>query len=69
MRKALPDEKHGDVFVDTRKSMEVYRNWRADTRSAVDHSPDGLRRPFWLNRPLKPVREAYQLPENPWGRS
>ncbi len=39
------------------------------TRSAVDHSPDGLRRPFWLKRPLKPVKEAYKLPEQPFGRN
>ncbi|NUM43439.1 MAG: molybdopterin-dependent oxidoreductase [Anaerolineales bacterium] len=63
VRKALPDEKYGDVFVDTNRSMEVYRNWVALTRSAADHSPDGTRRPAWLTRPLKPVAEAYQLPK------
>ena len=66
--KAGPGDKHGDVRVDTRKSMTVYREWLAMTRSAVDHSPDGTRRPYWLKRPLKPVREAYALPEQPWGR-
>ncbi len=68
VRKAKPEERHGDVFVDTRKSMAVYREWLALTRSAVDHSPDGTRRPYWLNRPLKPTRETYRLPERPWGR-
>ena len=63
VRKARPDEKHGDVRVDTRRSMEVYREWVALARSAVDHSPDGTRRPYWLKRPLKPVREAYRLPD------
>ena len=48
--------------------MEVYRQWVALTRSAVDHSPDGTRRPYWLKRPLKPVKEAYTLPEKPFGR-
>lgn len=48
VRPAGPDERHGDVFVDTRKSMEIYRQWRALTRSAVDHSPDGTRRPWWF---------------------
>jgi hypothetical protein len=38
------------------------------TRSAVDYSPDGLRRPFWLKRPLKPLKEAYKLPKEPFGR-
>ncbi|MCB9420109.1 MAG: molybdopterin-dependent oxidoreductase [Ardenticatenaceae bacterium] len=68
VRKANAGEKYGDVWVDTDKSMAVYREWVAMTRSAVDHSPDGLRRPFWLNRPLKPVIEAYKLPEKPFGR-
>ncbi len=68
VRKAQPGEKFGDVWVDTEKSMQVYREWVAMTRSAVDYSPDGLRRPFWLKRPLKPVKEAYKLPEKPFGR-
>jgi anaerobic selenocysteine-containing dehydrogenase len=62
VRKAIADEQYGDVFVDTKRSMEVYREWLAMTRSAVGHSPDGTRRPFWLNRPLKPVAEAYNIP-------
>ncbi|HLF91027.1 MAG TPA: molybdopterin-dependent oxidoreductase [Anaerolineales bacterium] len=63
VRKALPDEKYGDVFVDTNRSMAVYRQWVAMARSALDHSPDGTRRPAWLKRPLKPVAEAYKLPQ------
>ncbi len=68
VRKAEAHERHGDVTVDTKKSMEVYREWLALTRSAVDHSPDGTRRPYWFKRPLKPVKEAYALPNHPWGR-
>ncbi len=68
VRKAQAGERHGDVQVDTRKSMEVYRQWVALTRSAVDHSPDGTRRPRWLKRPLRPVDEAYALPAKPFGR-
>ncbi|MHC4924509.1 MAG: molybdopterin dinucleotide binding domain-containing protein, partial [Planctomycetota bacterium] len=68
VHKAKPGEAHGTVRVDLRKSMEVYREWLALARSAVDHSPDGTRRPYWLKRPLKPVKEAYALPEKPWGR-
>ncbi|MCB9778654.1 MAG: molybdopterin-dependent oxidoreductase [Alphaproteobacteria bacterium] len=68
VRKALPDERHGDVFVDIEKSRAQYRKWHALTRSAVDHSPDGTRRPLWLKRPLKPVKAAYKLPEKPFGR-
>jgi hypothetical protein len=66
--KAGPNDRHGDVWVDTNRSMEVYRQWLALTRSAVDTSPDGTRRPMWLKRPLKPVVEAYNLPEKPFGR-
>jgi anaerobic selenocysteine-containing dehydrogenase len=69
VRRAKEGEQHGDVGVDTHKSMAVYREWLALTRSAVDHSPDGTRRPYWLKRPLRPMRSAYRLPEKPWGRS
>ena len=68
VRKAGPGEEHGMVFVDTQKSRSVYRDWIALTRSAVDHSPDGTRRPLWLKRPLKPVASAYRLPDKPFGR-
>ncbi|MFC2085600.1 molybdopterin-dependent oxidoreductase [Bacteroidota bacterium] len=61
--KAGPKDRHGDVYVDTKKSMEVYRNWLKLTRPASQFSPDGTRRPLWLKRPLKPVREAYDLPK------
>jgi anaerobic selenocysteine-containing dehydrogenase len=66
--KAGPNDKHGDVWVDTARSMAVYREWVAMTRSAVDVSPDGLRRPTWIKRPLKPTLDAYKLPERPFGR-
>jgi anaerobic selenocysteine-containing dehydrogenase len=68
VEKARPEDRHGDVFVDTDASMENYHEWVALSRSAVDHSPDGTRRPYWLNRPLKPVKEAYALPDMPFGR-
>ncbi len=54
-----PGEKYGDIMVDTNKSMEVYREWMKMTRPAP--GPDGLRRPYWFNRPLKPVKEAYYI--------
>lgn len=68
VRKADPGDRHGDVWVDTQRSMAVYREWLALTRSAVDVSPDGTRRPAWLKRPLKPVAAAYKLPAQPFGR-
>ncbi|MDJ0757651.1 MAG: molybdopterin-dependent oxidoreductase [Ardenticatenaceae bacterium] len=63
VRKAEAGENHGDVWVDTNRSMEVYRQWVDLTRPASQISPNGERRPYWLKRPLKPVREAYQLPD------
>jgi len=60
--RAGPNDHHGDVRVDTRKSMAVFREWLALTRPADQHSPDGTRRPYWLKRPLKPVKEAFLLP-------
>ena len=59
--KAGPDDRHGDVWVDTERSMEVYRQWLDMTRPASRFSPDGNRRPLWLKRPLKPTAEAYKL--------
>jgi anaerobic selenocysteine-containing dehydrogenase len=61
---AKPDDKPGDVFVDTAKSREVYKQWLAMTRPADKFSPDGTRRPYWMLRPLKPARDAYRLPDN-----
>jgi len=60
--RAGPEDRHGDVRVDTTKSMEVYRKWLDLARPATEHSPDGTRRPYWLKRPLKPTRAAYLLP-------
>lgn len=68
VEKARPDDRHGDVWVDTEQSMQNYHEWVALSRSAVDHSPDGLRRPYWFKRPLKPIKEAYKLPDEPFGR-
>ncbi|MEM7111016.1 MAG: molybdopterin-dependent oxidoreductase [Chloroflexota bacterium] len=62
VRKAGAGEKYGDVWVDTNRSMAVYREWVAKTRPAWKHSPDGNRRPLWLKRPLKPTLDAYKLP-------
>ena len=66
VRKAIPGEKHGDVHVDTRKSMAIYQEWLAMARSASKFSPDQTRRPYWLKRPLKPPRAFYAMPEKPW---
>lgn len=65
VRKAAPNEKYGEVWVDTNKSMAVYYEWLAKTRPATPNSPDGLRRPYWMKRPLKPTLEAYKVPVVP----
>ncbi|MCH9008110.1 molybdopterin-dependent oxidoreductase [candidate division KSB1 bacterium] len=58
---AHPDDKYGDIFVDTNKSFEVYKAWLKMTRPAP--GPNGLRRPLWLNRPLRPVAEMFYISE------
>ncbi len=59
IEKAHPEDRYGDVFVDTEKAFQVYREWLKMTRPAP--GPDGLRRPLWLNRPLRPVEELFYL--------
>jgi anaerobic selenocysteine-containing dehydrogenase len=54
-----PDERYGDIFVDTDRAHEVYRRWLALTRPAP--GPGGLRRPLWLPRAFKPDPAAYRL--------
>ena len=60
LEKAGPDDAYGDVMVDTARSHELYLEWMAKTRPAP--GPDGTRRPLWFDRPLKPVRAAYDVP-------
>jgi anaerobic selenocysteine-containing dehydrogenase len=60
--KARHGDRYGDIEVDTGKAHEVFRQWLALTRSALEVSPDGTRRPYWLMRPLKPARDVYRLP-------
>ncbi len=54
---AASGDRFGDVFVDLAKARAVYEEWLALTKPA--EGP--LRRPLWLNRPLHPTEEAYQL--------
>jgi len=57
-----PEDKYGDVFVDTDKAHQVYKKWLLKTRPAP--GPDNLRRPLWLPRSYKPAAEAYYLKRN-----
>jgi anaerobic selenocysteine-containing dehydrogenase len=54
-----PDERYGDIFVDTGKAFEVYRRWLTLARPAP--GPDNLRRPLWLPRAFKPDVAAYRI--------
>jgi anaerobic selenocysteine-containing dehydrogenase len=62
VRRAEPEDRYGDVVVDTAKSRAAYAKWLEITRPARTVSPDGSRRPYWLLRPLKPGRDLYRLP-------
>jgi hypothetical protein len=55
-----PDDRYGDIFVDTNKSHEAYKRWLAMTRPAP--GPGGLRRPLWLARVYRPASEAFYFP-------
>ncbi len=59
IERAHSADRYGDVFVDTNKSFEIYEKWLAMTRPAP--GPNGLRRPLWFNRPLRPVDEMFYL--------
>ncbi len=61
IEKARPEDRYGDVFVDTEKSMEIYREWLKLTRPADKPGMPGTRRPLWLNRPLRPAEELFNL--------
>ena len=58
---ALPTDRQGDITVDTDKSRLVYQQWLELTRPAGQVSPNGLRRPTWLMRPLKPHPDTFLL--------
>ncbi|UIJ33740.1 molybdopterin dinucleotide binding domain-containing protein [Allobranchiibius sp. GilTou73] len=61
---AGPNDKAGDISVDTAKAREVYLEWLTKTREAHRVSPDGTRRPRWLQRPLKPQGDAFLIPHS-----
>lgn len=56
---AHPEDQYGDIFVDTNKSHEVYKEWLKMTRPAP--GPNGLRRPLWFARALRPDDEAFYI--------
>lgn len=59
VERAHREDQSGDVFVDTARSMLVYREWMKKARWPV--GPGDLRRPLWLGRPLRPADAAFKL--------
>jgi len=55
---ARPEDRYGDIAVDTGRSMEVFHEWLAKTRPGP--GPGGLRRPLHFARPVKPLASAYR---------
>jgi anaerobic selenocysteine-containing dehydrogenase len=62
LERAGPDDRYGDIEVDTDKAHEAYKEWMQQTRPAP--GPDGTRRPYWFDRPLRPVASAYRIPDS-----
>ncbi|MCC6406268.1 MAG: molybdopterin-dependent oxidoreductase [Planctomycetes bacterium] len=58
VERAHEGDRYGDVQVDTKKSMEVYREWLALARPGP--GPDNLRRPLHFARAVKPSLDAYR---------
>ncbi len=56
VRPALEDDHYGDIYVDTERSMEIYREWLDD--ATTEPGPNGLRRPKWLKRPVAPPTDG-----------
>src|SRR5204863_3493623 len=59
--KAEPRDAHGDIEVDTQRSLEVYREWLA--LAPPRFGPGGLRRPEWFARAVRPSAKAYRREE------
>ena len=59
VEKAGPEDRYGDIFVDTNLSFAVYQRWKALARPAP--GPGGLRRPLWIPRVVRPEESAYYI--------
>jgi anaerobic selenocysteine-containing dehydrogenase len=59
LEKADPQDRYGDIEVDTVESHKAYKEWMQRTRPAP--GPGGLRRPLWFDRPMRPVPAAYRM--------
>lgn len=59
IEKPHPGDQYGDIFVDTNKSYQNFLDWLKMTRPAP--GPNGLRRPLWFKRPVRPQEECFYL--------
>jgi anaerobic selenocysteine-containing dehydrogenase len=59
LTRPAPEDRYGDIFVDTNRSFALYRDWLQMARRAP--GPEQLRRPLWLDRPGRPVGECFLL--------
>jgi anaerobic selenocysteine-containing dehydrogenase len=55
--KAGPEDRYGDITVDTGLSMQVFREWMALARPAAGE----LRRPLHFKRVVRPDASAYRI--------
>ena len=62
VERASPTDRYGDIFVDTNLAHAVYQRWKALTRPAP--GPDGLRRPLWIPRVVRPDQAAFYVKQN-----
>ena len=62
VERAYAEDRYGDVFADTERSHQIYKEWLAKTRPAP--GPGGLRRPLWFARPLRPIPETFFIPDH-----
>jgi anaerobic selenocysteine-containing dehydrogenase len=59
LEKVSAEDRYGDIFVDTKKSFAIYKEWLEKARPGP--GPNGLRRPLWLTRPVRPADEMFYL--------
>jgi len=57
--KAAASDSYGDRVLEAKEPFRLYKEWMAKTRPAP--GPDGTRRPYWFDRPLRPVKDAYKI--------
>jgi anaerobic selenocysteine-containing dehydrogenase len=60
LSKPGPDEKYGDVEVDTEKSFAYYKQWNQWAKEKEVH-PRNERRPLWMKRPLAPRKKHWYI--------